>query len=104
MKTKINILLKAALLLSVFSINTIIGFACYIGIDIGFNNHHHEETESLLHGTSHHHDKPEADSREDKSQGGKDNCCNEKVSQFSQLDKLIPQSLNSLANPIFLSH
>lgn len=104
MKTKISIRLKAAFLLIVFSMNTIIGFACFIGIDIGFNNHHHDETEALLHGTFHHHDYPEADGHHHKSKGGKDNCCNEKVSQFSQLDKLVPHSLNSVITPkLFIS-
>lgn len=40
-----SIQIKAALLLMVFSLNTIVGFACAIGMDMGFNSPHHNETE-----------------------------------------------------------
>ena len=41
MSTSIYIQLKAALLLLVFGLNTIIGFACAVGVDMGFNTSHH---------------------------------------------------------------
>ena len=52
MKRNISIQLKAALLLIVFSLNTVIGFACAMGVDMGFNTHHHDEeeaTETTVH-------------------------------------------------------
>jgi hypothetical protein len=112
MKTKNSILLNAAFLLIVFSVNTIIGFACAVGIDMGFNaTHHHDEEgvevaqhvhsagEKHMHhnGTGKHHD--EAVNHHHKSKDGKDNCCNDKVIQFSQLDKSIPQSLRLTTAP-----
>ena len=112
MKRKISIQIKAAFLLIVFSLNTVIGFACAVGIDMGFNStHHHDEeaTETSIHvhadGKKHihhheatkHHDEADNDH---KSKDGKDNCCHDKVTQFTQLDKSVPQSL-SVINPIF---
>jgi hypothetical protein len=113
MKRKRSIQLKAAFLMIVFSLNTIIGFACAVGIDMGFNtSHHHDEdsTEAPVHVhadgkkhihhnevTKHHH---EADNDQHKSKNGKDDCCKDKVMQFSQLDKSVPRSL-SVINPIF---
>ncbi len=52
MNKKISIQIKAAFLIGVFSLNTVIGFACAIGIDIGFNTAHHhddEATEVTIH-------------------------------------------------------
>jgi hypothetical protein len=111
MKRKISIQLKAAFLMIVFSLNTIIGFACAVGMDMGFNtsNHHDEEATEISvhvhadgkkhihHGATKHHNKPDNDH---KSKGGKDNCCHEKVIQFAQLDKTVPQS-PGVMNPIF---
>lgn len=96
----------------VFSLNTIIGFACAIGVDMGFNTtHHHDEkvTEVSIHihadgkkhvhhKKAHHHDEA---ANHHKSKDGKDNCCNDNVSLFSQLDKCVPQSLQSLVAPQF---
>ena len=59
MKRKLSIQLKAAFLLLVFAFNTLIGFACAIGIDMGFNssNHHDEEaTEVHVHADGKRHD------------------------------------------------
>lgn len=32
---------KALFLLVTFSMNTVVGFACSMGVDMGFNSHHH---------------------------------------------------------------
>ena len=105
MKKSLSIQLKAVFLLLVFSLNTIVGFACSVGVDMGFNSTHHHDEETIVekdahHDTSHHHD--EADNHH-KSKNGKDNCCNDKVTKFSQLDKAVPQSLNAVINPIFFT-
>ncbi len=108
MKNIKSIQIKAAFLLMVFSLNVIIGFACAMGLDMGFNaTHHHEEAIKIsvhVHadGKKHiHHGKTDND--HDKSKDGKDNCCNDKVTKFSQLDKSVPQSLNSIINPVFFT-
>lgn len=63
MKKKLSIQVKAAFLLIVFSLNTVVGFACAIGIDMGFNasHHHHETNEAHSHADikgPKHHDEP----------------------------------------------
>lgn len=105
----------------VFAMNTVVGFACAIGIDMGFNTkHHHEEeaTEAVVHvhkdgkkhvhqeskekhdhDKSHHHD--EANNNH-KTGNGKDDCCNDKVRSFEQLDKSVPNSL-SILHPVFFA-
>lgn len=105
MNRKKSIQLKAAILLTVFSLNTVIGFACAVGLDMGFNSHHHEEsaievTENHHHDKSHHHD--EADIHHHQSNSDKDNCCNDGVMKFQQIDKNIATSF-SLINPLFFT-
>jgi len=100
-----SIQFKAAFLLIVFSLNTVIGFACAVGMNMGFNSHHHEEsaieaTENHHHDKSHHHD--EADVSHQKTNNDKDNCCNDEVMKFQQVDKNIATSF-SLISPVFFT-
>jgi len=100
-----SIQIKAAFLLIVFSLNTVIGFACAVGLDMGFNSHHHEEsaievTENHHHDKSHHND--EADIHHHQTNNNKDNCCNDGVMKFQQVDKNIATSF-SLINPLFFT-
>ena len=46
-----TIKIKATLLITVFSLNTVLGFACSMGFDMGYNNSHHQEeaTEISVH-------------------------------------------------------
>ncbi|MEO6731937.1 MAG: hypothetical protein ABIN01_12030 [Ferruginibacter sp.] len=113
--------LKAAFLLSVFALNTIVGFACAVGVDMGFNSKHHSEeeaTEAVVHihkdGKKHiHHEKKETHNHDkshkhneaknlenSKSDGG--NCCTNKVKQFQELDKSVAAS-QSIVHPIFFT-
>ena len=47
MKRSLSIKLKALFLLVVFATNTAVGFACAIGVDMGFNSSsHHNQTEA----------------------------------------------------------
>ena len=115
MKSILDIQLKAAFLLIVFSLNTVIGFACAIGIDMGYNSkpHHNDDeaTEAAIHvhadGKKHNHDNEAANNGHKadahKSSDGKDNCCDDQVTKFSLLDKSVPQSLSLAVNPIFLT-
>ena len=112
MKRSISIQLKAALLLIVFSMNTVIGFACAMNVDMGFNNKHHhddEATETTVHiyadgkkhqhheeATKHHHD-----SKENSEKGG---CCTDGVIKFQSLDKSLIQNNNVAINtPLFVA-
>jgi hypothetical protein len=112
--------IKATFLLTVFSLNTVVGFACSVGIDMGFNSkHHHDEeaTEAVVHihadGKKHIHQEKKKSHSHDKSHkhdqanshqqlgGKKDNCCNDEVATLMQADKSVPQSLN-IIHPIFV--
>jgi len=95
----------------------VVGFACSVGIDMGFNSKHHNEdaTEAVVHihsdgkkhihqekknnhdhSTSHH---GQTNNRH-KSENKKDNCCNDEVKKIGQVDKSLPQSLN-IIHPFF---
>lgn len=105
MKKSKSIQIKATILLIVFSLNTVIGFACAVGLDMGFNSHHHDEsaieaTENHHHDKSHQHDEAEVDHHN--ANNHKDNCCNDGVMKFQQVDKNIATSF-SLINPLFFT-
>jgi len=115
MKIRRSIQFKAAFLIIVFSLNTLIGFACAVGIDMHFNSSHHDEAEEaaeaivhvhadgkkhIHHEAAKHHD--EADNDHNKK-GGKDNCCNDKVIKFNEVDKSASHSLNASFSPIFFT-
>src|SRR4249920_2925864 len=102
MKKTLSIQLKAAFLVLVFGFNTITGFACAIGIDMGFNKTHHHEETTVPHvhadGKKHHHATAHQHSHKD----GKDDCCNDKVVKISQADKAVPQAVK-LLSPVFFT-
>lgn len=110
MKRIKSIQIKAAFLLIAFSLNTIIGFACAVGLDMGFNSHHHEEevTDTPVHvhadGKKHqHHNEAKGHHgeavKDHHSSNDKDNCCNDGVMKFQQVDKNIATSF-SLISPV----
>ena len=111
MKKRRYIQFKAALLMIVFSLNTVIGFACAVGIDMGFNtSHHHDEeaTEAVVHvhkdGKKHvHHEDAKHETDKDHHKNGKDNCCHDKVIKFNEVDKSASHSFNAVVNPIFFT-
>lgn len=89
MKSNKTIQLKAVFLLAVFTLNTLVGFACAVGLDMGFNSKHHHHKEGT---TLHQHQDNE-------------NCCNDEAVQFSQLDKLLAQAVSlSVTSPATLIH
>lgn len=105
MKTNGSIRLKAGLLLLIFGLNTVVGFACAMGMNMGFNTSHHDDEATEVHvhadGKEHHHEKPTHD-HEKKHKEEKGGCCNDSVIKFSQADKSVPQS-NSIVNPVFFT-
>ena len=114
MKKIKSIQLKAAFLLIVFSLKAIIGFACAVGMDLGFNSICHEEgvADIPIHvhadGKQHQHRNEvknhheEASNHLQKETNDGDNCCHDKVMQIAQQDKAIAPSI-SIANPIFFT-
>lgn len=110
MKRNISIQLKATLLLVVFGLNTVVGFACAIGMDMGFNTtHHHDEEATEVHihanGEKHEHHNKSATHHHEESNNGKeekDGCCNDKVVKIYQTDKAVPQG-NGIISPVFFT-
>lgn len=105
----------------VFALNTVVGFACAVGVDMGFNSkRHHKDkgAEAVVHidkdGKKHVHQEKKENHSHDKSHnheeannhyksgGDKDNCCNDKVNNFQQLDKSVPQTVNVI-HPVFFT-
>ena len=110
MTQKISIQLKAALLLIIFSLNTIIGFACALGVDMSFNSKHHQEeqqTKIAVHvhanGQKHdHHKTVDNHSHGQKKSNKKDDCCNDKVVKIQTAEKNIVAK-TMLDAPVFVA-
>jgi hypothetical protein len=109
-----SIQIKAAFLALVFALNPVIGFACSINIDMGFNARHHEETEAVVHihkdGKEHiHYEKKQDHQKSHSNHSDKkahsdeksNDCCTDQVKKFEELDKSVPHSL-TIVHPIFL--
>ena len=73
----------AALLLIVFSLNTLAGFACSVGIDLGYNVKHHVSDQKQKHC----HTNQFVSSI--KIRGVNDDCCTNQVHSFALLDKSV---------------
>lgn len=104
MKRKTSIQIKAFFLLIVFSLNSVIGFGCALGMNMGFNAHHHEENE-FINSTNHTHaaDKdPQHANADTNKTGDDDNCCHDKVVQITQADKLLPNTDKLVNFPVFV--
>ena len=110
---------KAAVLLIVFSMNTVVGFACGLGLDLSGSKDHHnsvainrshsEQPEKIQphahthEGDSHHHEVKVVDKEKTPEEPGKgDDCCSNHVVPLQQVDKAIPASI-SLPFFIFLT-
>lgn len=104
----------------VFALNTVVGFACAIGVDMSFNSPHHQQADAqntIVHvhkngkkhehqqkKESHHqHTSPQHVEKDMQQEGAdKDNCCNTAVTQFNQLDKAVPPS-TQIFHPVFFT-
>ncbi len=103
MNRALSIQLKAGFLVLVFSLNTLAGFACSIGLDMGFNSsHHHEEEAAEVHihqnGKIHHHEM-QSPAHTGEHKGKKHSCCSDEVTWLSLGDKAVPQTGNK-CNPV----
>ena len=82
--------------------NTVLGFACAMGVDMGYNSTHHEDVSKKVavhvhaDGKKHqhdngpektHHTKPVVTHQDKKDASKKEDCCTGEVLQFQQLDK-----------------
>lgn len=110
MKRNLSIQVKALFLLIVFGLNTMVGFACGIGEDMGFNSSHHDEEEAIVvhvhkDGSKHdHHDKAAKHEHEEKNTDGKEKkgCCSDEVQKLQRLDKALNQNTKTAIDvPVF---
>jgi hypothetical protein len=108
-----SIKFKAALLFVVFASNTILGFACAVGVDrtlmkriiqhVGIG----KATESFFNmhavGKKHHDDgDKKAREKDCRCNKEKDDCCNKKVVVFEHLDKTVTQPVTvNFVSPVF---
>ncbi len=108
MKSTHSIKIKAVFLLTIFALNTVVGFACSMGIDMGFNaphatkeinktEHIHRDGNKHLHPTSSH--KHQDHQKANTSQ--KDDCCKGKVVKLQSADKYIQYSKSNIGAPNF---
>lgn len=120
MKPPRTIQYKALFLLVTFSMNTVIGFACSIGVDMGFNSSHHSHEAGEQHGHSdaEHHDEHDGNNSHSHSHShqheaishhhsdidnntvsfsskDEENCCRDFVADFNSLDKQIANQSNT---------
>jgi hypothetical protein len=100
---------KAVFLLIVFLLNTLVGFACSVGLGMGaVKAHHHDAQESKE--DQHHHHKGEHDHHalkgdhhhSSKEKKTTDDCCTDQVQKIEKTDKLSPPvSEFSLYQPFY---
>ncbi|NRF40105.1 HYC_CC_PP family protein [Pedobacter foliorum] len=91
MKRNRSIPLKAVFLLVVFLLNTVVGFACTVGLEENHDHHLHNASVANPHKhnheeAEHHHDGLAADHHSAKKD--KENCCKDEVAKLLKEDKL----------------
>ena len=98
-----SIQLKAAFLIFVFCLNTAVGFACSVGINMVVkSSHHQDEKDALIHKHDNSHTHDNANANHHQPAKTKDNCCKEEVEKFGMANKRAPQSIDSSTGPIFV--
>lgn len=110
MKRNTTIQIKAGFLLVVFAFNIVVGFACGLGIDMGFNSnsskssHHPGKIHVHADGKKHQHETAthsEGDKKHhDNDHHEKGGCCTDGVVKLAQAEKSVPQA-TVLMNPLF---
>lgn len=104
MSYKVSIRLRAFFLLLVFYFNTIMGFACAIGVDMNFNTFNHAEMEISCSGGHSHdystqtcHHSEAADSH---NGGNEDDCCSDDIVKLIREEKNIAKLL-TIDRPVY---
>lgn len=100
MKSFTSIQSKAAFLTIVFLLNTIVGFACAMGMEMGVKTDHHQKTETSAHSHKHNghqnkqHEHKQAAADHHAPKESKDNCCKDQVEKLTKADKLHQSSFD----------
>ena len=110
MKLKNLIPLKAMFLLIVFCMSTMVSFACAMGVEMGYNEKHHEEVAIKASSTQQHDDSHEHSenvkhqhSKSNNNPSGKkaeDDCCKKEAKKFGQFDKLVSKVSVDIHHPV----
>lgn len=105
---RLNNKIKAFILLLVFALNTVVSFACSVGL-VNFNKDHHDQASSSPHShdkphshdyakphshegvSSHNHTTKNAEHHNDKEDDEK-NCCSDEVIKIAESDKTITKT------------
>lgn len=113
MKPSTTIKYKALFLLVSFSLNSVVGFACSLGVDMGFNSDHHSHGSGKQHEHSdadhHEHDGTNSHQHEAKTHHhtdnhsntvsftsqNEDNCCKDFVVGFQSMDKMLAKQIRA---------
>jgi len=103
--------LRAIALLIVFSLNTVAGFACSVGLDMGYNSNHHKgqkQSQGVAHKHRQLHKHNDIHLQKHicgaKMQAPNSDCCSSLVNSFTKLDKSIPYNNLLLKAPAFLTN
>ncbi len=111
MKRTRTIQIKAGFLLMVFAFNIVVGFACGLGIDMGFNSnsskssHHSSKIHVHANGKKHQHEAAtrsdvDKNHHQDNDHHEKGGCCTDGVVKLAQTEKAVPQA-TVLISPLF---
>ena len=101
--------IRGLILLTVFSLNTVAGFACSLGLNMGYNKNHHQHSTSHSHikadapKEKHHHEHSPVSSKSKSANSpvSNDDCCTNGVADFIKLDKSVASG-TILQPPVFL--
>ncbi|SKB32110.1 HYC_CC_PP family protein [Daejeonella lutea] len=128
MKRNQSIKLKAIFLLIVFSLSTVVSFACATGIDMGYNKNHHNAGEGKSspatarnkhsHSSVVGHEHRSADMKNThdhradnshwesdhskRTESTPDDCCRDEAAKFEKCDKLTQKAVNFNFQPDFI--
>ena len=113
--------LKAVFLLIVFSLSTLVSFACAAGIDMGYNKDHHKvrghaaESDHSKAGSKHSKGAHEPAATEkalshsnhekkgdDTTESAPDDCCRDEAAKFEKGDRVSPQAFKYNLQAFFL--
>jgi hypothetical protein len=105
MSRQLKYSIKGFILLLVFSINTLAGFACSIGMNMGYNAGHHQHSKepvkaSTEHHHNHHDEEPQKSESKKEHHGGGEDCCGD-ITKLNLADRSVASNI-SLQAPIFL--
>jgi hypothetical protein len=110
MRRNRSIPLRAFFLLVVFLLNTVVGFACVVGLEDGHGHtneyvsgtHHHEHDNNIA--DDHHHSNSDHDHKglndHHDTKKNRDNCCKEEVTKLLKEDKVSPSKTAVNIQPV----